>query len=418
MKGKISNACKPDITPILVDGLASTATQGAADDSASRLPQQALLDGLQERPQALKKSNSADWSARTLPQWAPGPGTSSKALLIQSPPHPTSSDEMFGLGELPAPGKARWEYLTKTENWHPERQELHSRLLSQARTASLRLAESIESDGYPPTLFALRGNTATGKTRIATKTIPVLANALKKSSGGGCINPDIFKRSLAESQGEAMKLSSAQVHAESCVLADRLENELRSQRTTSGAMASILVDKRLANTHEVDSYVSLAKETGRKVELCDIDAPLERSLMGVLQRSPGGDDPRPPYVAVANGFSTVRSNRLDVIDRFLSNPTLGSYRLFGTNENGEKVMVASVADGELSIHDPKLYESITAPEDFNSGDKGEQVIDTALIDRLSNSIDDPKRATDARAALEKYKGMTWSNALAAHSSLI
>ncbi|UKE51243.1 hypothetical protein KCU57_02340 [Xanthomonas translucens] len=97
---------------------------------------------------------------------------------------------------------------------------------------------------------------------------------------------------------------------------------------------------------------------------------------------------------------------------------MGSYRLFGTNEKGEKVMVASVADGELSIHDPQLYESITAPEDFNSGDKGEQVIDTALIDRLSNSIDDPKRATDARAALEKCKGMTWSNALAAHSSLI
>ncbi|GKT21317.1 XopAJ/AvrRxo1 family type III secretion system effector zeta toxin [Acidovorax sp. SUPP3334] len=342
--------------------------------------------------------------------------TSANELTIRLPPEPKPSDEIFGLGKLPAPGPARWDYLAKPENWRPERQQLHDRLIGDAKAAAQTFAEVIERGGHQPTLFALRGNTATGKTRMATQTIPLLANALKESGGVGCINPDLFKRSLAETPGKA-KLSSAQVHAESCVLADRLEDELRLQKTASGATASMLVDKRLAGAHEIDAYIKLAQETGRKVELCDIDASLERSLMGVLQRTPEGDAPRPPYVAVANGFSAVRGNRLDVIDKFVSNPALGSYHLFGTVESGSKVTVASVVNGELSIHDPQLYESITVPQGVTAGHTGGQVIDAALIDHLTKGIDDPARATDARVALERYAGMTWSDALAAHSSL-
>jgi hypothetical protein len=337
-------------------------------------------------------------------------------LELHLPPQPKRTDEIFSLGKLPPPGPARWEHLAKPENWHPERRQLHDRLIAVQKAAAQSFAEVIERSGRQPTLFALRGNTATGKTRMATQTVPVLAKALKESGGVGCINPDLFKRSLAEIPGKA-KLSSAQVHAESCVLADRLEDGLRLQKTASGATASMLVDKRLAGTHEIDAYIKLAEETGRKVELCDIDAPLERSLMGVLQRKPGGDAPRPPYVAVATGFSAVRGNRLDVIDKFLSNPALGSYHLFGTAKSGSKVAVASVVNGELSIHDPELYESITALQGVAAGDTGDQVIDTALIDRLTKDIDDPARAADARAALERYAGMTWSGALAAHSSL-
>ncbi len=208
-------------------------------------------------------------------------------------PHPGGSDEIFGLGELPPPGQSRWDYLAHPQNWRPERRQLHDRLIGDAKTAAQDFAEVIERGGHPPTLFALRGNTAAGKTRMATQTIPVLANALKESGGAGCINPDIFKRSLAETP-EGAKLTSAQVHAESCILADRLEDELRLQKTASGAAISMLVDKRLAGAHEIDAYIKLAQETGRKIELCDIDAPLEQSLMGVLQRKPEGDAPGHP----------------------------------------------------------------------------------------------------------------------------
>ncbi|WP_230079259.1 hypothetical protein [Xanthomonas oryzae] len=189
-------------------------------------------------------------------------------------------------------------------------------------------------------------------------------------------------------------------------------------KTGIGAIASIVVDKRLARAYEIDNYIKLAKETGRKVELCDIDAPLEDSLVGVFQRNPEGEDPRPPYPVVSSGFVAVRSNRMDVIDRFIADPSLGNYRLFGTAEDGNKVMVASVMSGELSVEDAELYEKITFPHSSVTGYLADNIIDKELIDRLTSNIDDPERAANTRAFLEKYNGKSWSAALAAHSELI
>ncbi len=375
-----------------------------------------LQDGLPAKSQNLVRSSRSQSPVRaSLPAGCSAPAMSTSKLAKGLPPETRQSDEIFGLGTLPSFGPSRWDYLAKPENWHPDRRQLHDRLIGESKAVAHNFAEAIERGGHPPTLFALRGNTATGKTRMAKQTIPVLAKALKESDAG-CINPDIFKRALAEIPGK-VKLSSAQVHAESCVLADRLETELRPLKTASGATASMLIDKRLSGAHEIDAYIKLAEETGRKVELCDIDAPLEQSLMGVLQRKPDGDAPRPPYVAVANGFSAIRGNRLDVIDKFVSKPNLGSYHLFGTDEGGSKVTVASVVNGELTIHDPQIYERITDLQGGTAYDVGDQVISPELIDRLTKGIDDPARATDARAALERYAGMTWSAALATHSSL-
>ena len=322
---------------------------------------------------------------------------------------------MHAIGKPPAPGRERWSYLAKAENWRTKRQQLHDELIGEAVTNALKFADVVERGGHEPTLFALRGNTAAGKTRMATQAIPVLASALKESNGA-CINPDIFKSRLANVPGHD-KLSSAQVHAESCMLADRLEGDLRSRKTGSGAPASMLVDKRLAGSHEIEAYIKLAEQTGRKVELCDVDAPLERSLLGVLQRKPSGENPRPPYVAVSNGFAAVRRDRLDVIDKFIAKPELGSYHLFGTAPSGNKVKVASVVGGELTIDDPHLYKQITAPESAVASDTADKVIDTSLIDRLTSGMSDARHAHEARSALHAYAGMTWSQALQIHSSL-
>lgn len=151
--------------------------------------------------------------------------------------------------------------------------------------------------------------------------------------------------------------------------------------------------------------------------MCDIDAPLELSLLGVLQRKPAGDSPRPPYVAVSSGFAAVRSNRLDVIDKFIAKPELGSYHLFGTSPTGDKLKVASVVGGELTIDDLQLYKGITAPVGAVAGDTADKVIDTSLIDRLTSGISDVHHAQEARSALQAYAGKTWSQALQIHSSL-
>lgn len=338
-------------------------------------------------------------------------GAGETLVPLKGDSRPTT--ERYTQGPLPPPGPLRTAHLLVSAHWRPERRVLHERLIGEATTGALKFAEVVEQAKQPPTLFALRGNTAAGKTSMAKNAHPVMADALKASGGEGVINPDIFKRPLRENSGPA-KLNTEHVHEESSMLALRLEAELKTMKTQSGLPASMLVDRRLAEMEKVDRCLNLAEQTGRKVELCDIDAPLERSLAGVLMRKPEGDDPVPPFRIVANGFTGVRGNRLDVIDKLIAKPELGGYQLFGTAEDGSRVKVASVERGELSIHDPRLYERITAPESAVVGHVGEQVIDARLIDHMASSIDDPERAAGLRTALQRYEGMTWAQAVDAH----
>jgi hypothetical protein len=191
----------------------------------------------------------------------------------------------------------------------------------------------MRASGSEPAIYALRGNTAVGKTRMVTSQIPALRAALDKSSDG-IVNPDQFKPPLRSNGNQS--LNSAQVHAESCVLADRLEDELKSMKTADGAAASFLVDKRLARASESAHYALMASSTSRKLVLCDIDAPLENSLVGVLERDTKGADPIPPYQIVSDGFSAVRTDRGAVIDQSINNPQLGTYQLYSTYSLGKK----------------------------------------------------------------------------------
>ncbi len=328
--------------------------------------------------------------------------------------HANGSVEMFAIGALPPVGPGRWAFLADPANWRPERRQLHKELVEGALHQAAVFAASIERSGREPTLFALRGNTAAGKTRMARSAVPALAQAMKES-GGGSINPDVFKPRLGKAPGQPL-LTSANVHAEACVLADRLERKVAPLRTESGKPASLLVDKRLGGAHEVARYIGLSEDTGRKVEMYDIDTPLERSLLGVLQRTPDGDDPRPPYAAVVAGFSAIRGHRLEIIDQFLAKPQIGTYHLMGTLATGEKAPVATIVNGDLTIHDAEKYTEIMALADVPASDIGDQVIGDETIRQLTHAMPSAI-AANACEALQKYAGMSWSQALGIHCAL-
>jgi hypothetical protein len=100
----------------------------------------------------------------------------------------------------------------------------------------------------------------------------------------------------------------------------RMTAELRDMKTSDGRVASMLIDKRLASAGEVGTYAELARSTGRKFVLFEVDAPLEASLAGVLERAPGGVDPLPPFNIVADGFRSIHSDRGAVIEMFMGPP--------------------------------------------------------------------------------------------------
>ena len=77
----------------------------------------------------------------------------------------------------------------------------------------------------------------------------------------------------------------------------------------------------------------MAEDSGRKFVMADVDTPLENSLVGVLGREVGGNDPLVPYKPIADGFVDARSNRADVIAWFENHPET-SYTLYGTTPDG------------------------------------------------------------------------------------
>jgi hypothetical protein len=194
------------------------------------------------------------------------------------------------------------------------------------------------------------------------------------------------------------------------MLASRLENELLGLKTIDGQPASMLIDKRLPSVEDVRGYAEMAKASGRKFVLFDVDAPLEHSLAGVLERVPGGADPLPPFKIVADGFEAVRDNRGSVVELFKV-LKVGSYHLYGTLPDGRRIEIATIERGMLEITDKELYEQTTAPAERALASTR---ISSDSISELTKNFP-PERAAKIRGILQKYEGWTWKAALDAHS---
>lgn len=311
----------------------------------------------------------------------------------------------------PADANAQWQYKNDPSHWKPERRALHDKLLAKAKEDALAFAKAAPKG--EPTLYAMRGNTAAGKTRAVANNVPELQSTMKQTADNHfrAVNPDAFKPALMTEGGQ--NLTSSQVHAESSMLSDRFQSELLDMKV-DGKPASMLIDKRLAGVGDVKTYAELARSTGRKFVLYDVDAPLETSLAGVLERQPGGNDPLPKYETVADGFKIIHENRAAVVTLFESDPTLGTYELFGSKPTGERVPVATVKDGKTAIHDQELYEQAIAGPEKVPELVAKKRITEAAIEQLTAEIPGDRR-TMMQHLLRKYLGWTWRDALDAHA---
>ncbi len=329
--------------------------------------------------------------------------------------NPTKSETRYSYDELtvgtpPKEWEAQKKWLSDESRWLPERQQLHRELLEKARVEAGKFADAMMGKGEP-TLYAMRGNTASGKTRLAKSgAMPEIEAAVRATGDGRSINPDNFKGELMRHGG----FTANEVHMEATVLAEKLQSEMQNKRTADGKPGSMIVDKRLLGLDEIESYAKLAKDTGRKFVMSDVDTPLENSLVGVLGRKVGGNDPLVPHGPVAEGFKGARRNRADVVAWFQSHPDT-SYTLYGTTPDGAKVEVAMVRDGKLTIKNATMYDELTS----KPGDEAEVMADTvitqALIDEIVGRIADPKYAAQVAEDLRPNIGKTWKQAVDAHS---
>jgi hypothetical protein len=134
----------------------------------------------------------------------------------------------------------------------------------------------------------------------------------------------------------------------------------------------------------------------------------------VLERVPGGADPLPPFTVVADGFMAVRSNRKGVIEMFTADPAFGDYVLYGTTSSGQRVEIATITGGKLTIKNDELY-ALAISKDASAKDVFAKTrITASAIDEMIQDLP-ADRAAKIGPILRKYEGWTWKAALDAHS---
>ena len=338
-----------------------------------------------------------------------GDKTSIKILERQQPGQETWQAFTVGTPKTPA-----MDFLLDPKNWKPERRVLHDKLVAEAKKEARAFADAAKEG--EPTVFAMRGNTAAGKSRSMAD-IPELKGPLAATERlkMRSINPDNFKPGLVEGTPGA-KLSTQQVHFESAMLAKRLEAELKGLQTVDGKPGSMLVDKRLLMPKDVVEYATLARSTGRKFKLYDVDAPLESSMAGVLDRDVRDlGNPRPRFETVADGFRDARKHRGSIISMFEGDARLGTYELFAITADGKKHSVTGVTHGKLTIHDAKLYASLLSDPEASVAATSGRTITIKEIDEILAKLPSD-RQVKLRKTLAPYVGKTWREALDAHSA--
>jgi RHS repeat-associated protein len=300
-----------------------------------------------------------------------------------------------------------WDKAAVDDNWIDERQRLHSEILDATISDALGKVQSLVG---APAIHAMRGNTGAGKSRLMKSgVIPELAQG-----DIPVINPDDFKPLLInEAKKDGTKLTHNQTHWEAAMLSDKLKSELLKAEHKEN-VPSIIVDKRLGGLYEIENLHEEAVNTGRQLNVFDVDAPLEMSLLGVLLREPGGEDPIVPFNVVAEGFQAARGNRDQFIQYYENNSNLGRYELHHTLPDGSKQMVASVKGGKTSVTDYDAYEELTKPPKVIVDNLTDQEITDDEILRLTDPLPEGGFKEDAIKALSRNKGKTWKQAVDEH----
>lgn len=306
------------------------------------------------------------------------------------------------------PAKQLDEYLADPKNWVPERRRLHQEIID----AELQKAKDLASRLDKNVIYALRGNTAAGKT-TALRSNPLFSRA---GNTEGAINPDTYKASLKAADAEPdgwQNVLHKQAHEEGSMLAKRIFETV--QQTED---ASMIIDKRLSKEKNIKELLDVAEASGKKLKFLDVDAPLETSLIRVLGREPGGADPLVPFDAVAGGFSEVRSNRLAMLDAAEKNDSIETYTLYAPGPDGKPKLVASKEGGKIKV-EPGMEDTFAQTVDERAAKQTvdalkDTVIDDAYIERTVAAAPADQRER-IQSILEKNKGMTFKEALDRHA---
>jgi hypothetical protein len=304
-----------------------------------------------------------------------------------------------------SPGEKNiWAIAENPDSWLSQRRDIQKKILATEINKAIQVARN--QSAPLPAINAMRGNSGVGKTRLASAaTIPELIDISKLP----VVNPDLFKKLLREETNS--DLSHRQLHIEASQMSEDFQTDLLNNEN----ITSFLVDRRLGSLSDILQLKGKAENSGKKLNLFDVDAPLEDSLIAILMRRPGGDDPIVPFEVVANeGFEKSRGNRKDIINLYRENPEMGRYELYGSIGSGQKELVATVENGKLSILNRAHFAKITATQNEEIANIKNTLITPKEIERVTCSLDKGDYKDAVIEALQSFKGLTWEQAIKIH----
>ena len=321
--------------------------------------------------------------------------------------------EAYTYGDVSAlKGDALKAFLDDPENWTKERQLVHEKIIAEELKKAKALSERLEDDD--PTIYALRGNTAAGKSTRLRNDPTFQKAADEHGQPTGAINPDTYKEELKSEEVvfDHQNITHFQAHAEGSSLARAIKKRIAESDS------SMIIDQRLNESKDITDLVNESTRTGKKLKFLDVDSPMEVSLARILNRKPGGADPLPPFEAVAEGYEGVRENRRALIEEVRNNPNILNYVLYVSDEKGNSVKVAEKVNGEFAIiaGQEELFATATNPDNSEEVARlGAQVIDDEYI---ASATERMGLKPEQIQALERYKGKTFVEALTEHSRKI
>ena len=196
--------------------------------------------------------------------------------------------------------------IAQSDFWSPERAQLQEygiqRQLEDCKVLSERMRAAERKLGLPPTIYILRGASGSGKTYACTHAgFPGISPDEKLK---GTLATDNSKDDLYKAGG-----TSDQIHTESAMMYKKVKDRWEQYVLEKGGDCSEIHDRVFDDGGDIDEMIEIARKTGRRICVLDIDVPHIVSAVRVLQRPKGSPEPHPGSGYLRRIFKRGRINR-------------------------------------------------------------------------------------------------------------
>lgn len=299
------------------------------------------------------------------------------------------------------------EYASHEENYVPERVGLHAQLTMKYLSDMSGLSKRFNNE--EPTMYALSGNTAVGKSFMAKSDEEFMRGVDESGEATGALNPDTMKALLRK---DVDGVTNQQIHIEGFAMNRKLADELHGK----ALQTSMVIDERLGTVSGTKDLIATAERTGKKLVIKDIDAPLAVSALRVLGRDVR-KDPCVPFGPIAGGYKSIRAQRAAVIDLVVKSPQVKSYELSVMDESGRsgvaarKIPATKTEPATLEIVDKELFDYALSGQE-----KAERDIEALKTARVDSSLYGKYAGKGVKTeSLKPFVGCSMEAALEQHS---